>query len=75
MMVTPPPKGAYQSAAHKRALAKQESAPIQVGVPGAASHGRSLLAKGPKDMADATNAGLKKRVGSAKTTLPPEHAP
>jgi hypothetical protein len=75
VIVSPPPKGAYQSPAHKRALAKAEAAPIQVGVPGAASHGRSLLARGPKDPNDLTQAGLKRKVGAAKTKLPPEHAP
>lgn len=73
MMVTPPPKEPYQSAKHKKALATAEAAPIQVGVPGAASHGRALLSRGPKQAADLTNAGLKQKVGRGTPPKPGEN--
>lgn len=74
MIVTPPPKEPYQPARQKRELAKAEAAPIQVGIPGAASHGRALLARGKKEPADLTNSGIsRKHGGKAKTTLPEGH--
>jgi hypothetical protein len=76
VIVTPAPQEPYQSAKHKKALAQAEAQPIQVGVPGAASHGRAQLARGPKDPADLTNAGLKQKVGRGKPkTVPPGRAP
>jgi len=71
MQVTPPPKEPYQSAKHKRELAKAEATPIKIGVPGAASHGRALLARQPKDAADLTNTGIKAKVGRGKPKAPP----
>lgn len=72
MIVSQPPKEPYQSAKHKRELAKAEATPIKVGVPGAASHGRGLLSRGPKDPADLTNAGVKAKQSKARAPKLPD---
>lgn len=72
MIVTPPPKDPYQSAQQKRELAKAEAAPMKIGVPGAASHGRALVARGAKEPADLTNAGMTRKHGKPKAAKLPE---